>query len=521
LQAAVAAQITEVNESALNCTDLLLSKLSKHTYAHEKGLNFTNLTFCSNVSEAMFESGQLLQERYQLQQPLGRSPQARQTWLATDLATDLHELVVIKLLVFTDMQWQDLKLFEREAQVLQQLDHPRIPRYRDYFLVEQQPYSQLCWWGLVQDYVPGRSLQDLLEQGTRWSQQEIRQIAEDVLQILNYLHSLSPPVLHRDIKPSNLIYHAQQVWLIDFGAVQDQVAATGRSFTVIGTVGYAPLEQFYGRPAASSDLYALGATLIHLLTGIAPVDLPQRDLRIDFSDRISFHSNFVSWIKKLTEPALEKRFSSVQEAREALECGRHSEITPIDGSIQTVSSTQSKKIQRISPCIVVKENSPQVLQIKVRESSSSTSNHNFLSVFYFVWGLITCVFLPFTGVALAFICAFILAYLVSIGRISWEAIRRDTENVSAIRFDRVRDRFEVTTRSFFSARRESGVISAIRYLSITSSEVTYYPYASYIVWAVTIRANRNYIVNWRLTEEECIWLVNEIQTWLNAKNSSK
>ncbi|MBD1866752.1 serine/threonine protein kinase [Cyanobacteria bacterium FACHB-471] len=459
----------------------------------------------------MFASGQLLQERYQLQQPLGRSPQARQTWLATDLATDLHELVVIKLLVFTQMQWQDLKLFEREAQVLKNLNHSRIPRYRDYFLVEQQPQSQLCWWGLIQDYVPGRSLQDLLEQGTRWSEQEIRQIAEDMLQILNYLHGLSPPVLHRDIKPSNLIYHAQQVWLIDFGAVQDQVAVTGRSFTVVGTVGYAPLEQFWGRPVASSDLYALGATLIHLLTGIAPVDLPQRDLRIDFRDRISFHSDFVSWIEKLTEPALEKRFSSVQEACEALELERHSEITPVRGSIQTVCSTQSKKIQRISSCIVVKENSPQVLQIKVRESSPSTSKRDFLFVFRFVW--ILCMFLPFPGLALAFICALILAALVSLSKALWET----PENAHAIQFDKARDRFEVTTRSFFSAKKESGIISAIRYLSITSSEVFVNQNMSYTAWAVTIRASRNYVVNWRLTEEECIWLVNEIQIWLNAK----
>ena len=362
----------------------------------------------------MFESGQLLQERYQLQQPLGRSPQARQTWLATDLATDLHELVVIKLLVFTEMQWQDLKLFEREAQVLQHLQYPRISRYRDYFLVDQQPNSQLCWWGLVQDYVPGRSLQDLLEQGTRWSERKVRRIAEDVLQILNYLHGLSPPVLHQDIKPSNLIYHDQQVWLIDFGSVHDQAAVTGKSFTVVRTVGYAPLEQFWGRPVASSDLYALGATLIHLLTGVPPADLSQHNLRIEFRDRISFHSNFVSWIEILTEPALEKRFSSVHEACEALKRGRHSEITPIRGSIQTICSTQSQKIQRISSSIVVKENSPQVLQIKVRESSPSASKRDFLFVFRFAW--ILCMFLPFPGLALAFICALILTALVSLSK---------------------------------------------------------------------------------------------------------
>lgn len=471
-----------------------------------------------NGSDDMFESGQVLQTRYQLQHRLGRSPQGRQTWLATDSATNPPEAVILKLLVFTEMQWHDLRLFEREAQVLKNLDHPRIPRYRGYFLVEQQPHSQLCWWGLVQDYIPGRSLQDLLEQGTRWSEQEVRRIAEDGLQILNYLHSLSPPVLHRDIKPSNLILDdAQQVWLVDFGAVQDQVAVTGVSFTVVGTVGYAPLEQFWGRPVASSDLYALGATLIHLLTGVAPADLPYRDLRIHFSDRTSTNSSFVSWIEKLTEPALEKRFSSVNEAREALEHGIDSEIPPVSDRVQTVCATQSKKIQCIRPHIVVKQTSPQMLKIKVREPSSSINNRDPLFVFYSVWGFTTCLLLPFIGGAFAFIFAFILAYLVSIRMILSEARKIDPENASSIRFDAASDRFEVTTRSRFSARRESGIISAIRYLSITSSQVCINQYASYTVWAVTIRANRNYTVNWGLTEEECIWLVNEIQTWLDAK----
>lgn len=467
----------------------------------------------------MFESGQLLQERYQLQHPLGRSPQARQTWLATDLATDLHELVVIKLLVFTEMQWHDLKLFEREAQVLQTLDHPRIPRYRNYFLVDQQTDSPFCWWGLVQDYVSGRSLQDLLEQRHRFSEQDVRRIAEEVLQILVHLHGLNPLVLHRDIKPSNLILEdqSQHVWLADFGSVQDQVAVTGMSFTVVGTVGYAPLEQFWGRAIAASDLYALGATLIHLLTGVAPVDLPQRNLRIHFRDRINFQSNFVSWIEKLTEPALEKRFNTANEAREALKCGMYSEITPINDRIQTVCSIQSKKIQRISPHIVVKQTSPQMLKIKAREVSPDLSNLDPLFVFYLVWGFMTCTLLSVIGGAFAFIVAFILAYLVSLSMIRWEARKIDPENANSIRFDAASDRFEMTTRSRFSIRRESGIISAIRYLSIASSQVFVTQHTSYPVWAVTIRANRTYTVNWGLTEEECIWLVNEIQTWLDAK----
>jgi serine/threonine protein kinase len=469
----------------------------------------------------MFEPGQLLQERYQLQYPLRRSPQARQTWLATDLAADPHELVVIKLLVFTEMKWQELKLFEREAQVLKQLTHPRIPRYRDYFLFEQHLNSRLCWWGLVQDYVLGRSLQDLLEQGTRWSEPEIRQLAKDMLQILNYLHRLSPPIFHRDIKPSNLVLdQAQQVWLVDFGAVQNQTAMTGVSFTVVGSYGYTPIEQFGGRCVPASDLYALGATLIHLLTGMCPADLLQQNLRIQFRDRINTDSNLIRWIEKLVEPALEKRFRSALEALEALERGIDSEITPIRDSIQTVCSTQSKRIQRISPHLVVEQISPQVLKIKVRECSPNLSNSSLpfaFYLFYFAWAFIAFTLLTFIGAAYAFTLAFILAYLISISTILWEARGRKIAPGNSIQFDKRCDHFAVTSRSHFSMKRYSEAISAIRYLSISSSQALTPQNPLHTVWAVTIRANQNYTLNWKLTEEESIWLVNEIQSWLNAK----
>ena len=110
----------------------------------------------------------------------------------------------------------------------------------------------------------------------------------------------------------------KQVYLIDFGAVQDNAAAKGATFTVVGTYGYAPLEQFGGRTVPASDLYALGATLIHLATGIIPADLPQKQMRIQFQDQVNLSNNFVRWIEKLTEPDIEQRFSSAPQALEAL-----------------------------------------------------------------------------------------------------------------------------------------------------------------------------------------------------------
>ena len=119
--------------------------------------------------------------------------------------------------------------------------------------------------------------------------------------------------MHRDIKPSNLILgEDEHIYLIDFGAVQAKAAVTGVTFTVVGTGGYAPLEQFWGRAVASSDIYALGATLIHLITGTQPAELPQKNSRIQFSDRVSLSPDLISWIQKATEIAIEKRFSSAK-----------------------------------------------------------------------------------------------------------------------------------------------------------------------------------------------------------------
>ncbi len=266
----------------------------------------------------MLQAQQVLHDRYQLKQKLGQNA-GRQTWLAEDVGVSPAELVVVKLLAFGgEVQWDDLKLFEREAQVLKQLNHPRIPKYRDYFHIDERS----LWFGLVQEYIPGSSLREQLHQGKRFTTKQVRQIAVEVLKILEFLHQLNPAVLHRDIKPSNLIWgEDEQIYLVDFGAVQDRAAKEGATFTVVGTYGYAPMEQFGGRAVPASDLYALGATLIHLLTGTAPADLPQRNLRICFEDQVSLSPGVVSWIQKLTEPAPEQRFNSASVARKALESG--------------------------------------------------------------------------------------------------------------------------------------------------------------------------------------------------------
>ncbi|MDJ0616052.1 MAG: serine/threonine-protein kinase [Calothrix sp. MO_192.B10] len=264
---------------------------------------------------------EILAERYQIQQQLGKKA-GRRTLLARDTLT--QEMVIVKVLSFgSDFEWNDLKLFEREAQILKSLSHPSIPRYLDYFEVNNLPHTQ--GFALVQTYIPASTLEQHLNLGRTFSEAEIKQIATSILEILIYLHQLNPPVIHRDIKPSNILLGNRsgnsvgQIYLIDFGSVQTVAAREGGTMTVVGTYGYMPPEQFGGRTVAASDLYSLGATLIYLLTGTHPADLPQKDLRIDFEPVTNISPGLRSWLKRLTEPSLDRRFSTAREALRALQ----------------------------------------------------------------------------------------------------------------------------------------------------------------------------------------------------------
>jgi eukaryotic-like serine/threonine-protein kinase len=138
---------------------------------------------------------------------------------------------------------------------------------------------------------------------------------------LIYLHELKPPVIHRDIKPQNILLQPnRKIALVDFGAVQDTYRNTqvGGS-TVVGTYGYMPPEQFRGKAVAATDLYALGATILFLLTGRSPAELPEIKLKLSFRDSVDISSHFADWLDKMIEPAIEDRFSGAKQALKALQ----------------------------------------------------------------------------------------------------------------------------------------------------------------------------------------------------------
>jgi len=269
-------------------------------------------------------TGKILAERYEVQRQLGKQT-GRQTLLARDLQT--QKLVVLKqLFLGSDFEWQDLKLFEREAETLKTLSHPAIPRYLDYLEIDE-PDSK--GFALVQTYVEGKTLEEHLTAGRTFSESEVKELAKSLLAILMYLHEQNPPVIHRDIKPSNILLHSRsgnsagQVYLVDFGSVQNQAAKFGGTITVVGTYGYMAPEQFGGRSVPASDLYGLGATLIYLVTGLHPTELPQQDLRIQFAHRAGqLNPNLIDWLEWMTEPSLEIRLSSAEEALRSLDENR-------------------------------------------------------------------------------------------------------------------------------------------------------------------------------------------------------
>ena len=162
---------------------------------------------------------------------------------------------------------QAVEWFEREATLLLELNHPCIPRVRDFFVEGGKHY-------LVMDFIDGRTLGDVLEKdenvigvnGARGiPEARVRSWARQVSSVLAYLHSQTPPIIFRDLKPSNIMVTSDdKIKLIDFG-----IARTFQSqhqATIIMTIGYAPPEQLLGSPEPRSDIYALGATMHRLLT---------------------------------------------------------------------------------------------------------------------------------------------------------------------------------------------------------------------------------------------------------------
>jgi len=302
-------------------------------YCHLCGEQLTENVGLNTPAALDVTSNQTLNLRYRILKQLGHGGFGR-TYLAEDL-NRFNEPCVLKEFA-PQVQGASalnkaIELFEREAGVLYHLQHPQIPRFRELFRVAFQGQDRLF---LVQDYVEGSTYRDLLQQrraqGQVFSESEVLRLFYQLLPVLSYIHGQG--VIHRDIAPDNLIQRRcdRLPVLIDFGGVKQaavniasQLASSSAqpAATCLGKVGYAPEEQLRtGAVYPHTDLYALAATALALLTGQEPQDLlnPQT-LNWEWRRFIMLSPRFAAVLERMLAYHPSDRYSSAQEVLQALQ----------------------------------------------------------------------------------------------------------------------------------------------------------------------------------------------------------
>ncbi|MBA2747654.1 MAG: protein kinase, partial [Tatlockia sp.] len=276
--------------------------------------------------------GKLLRGRYQIIDTLS-SGGFCQTYLAKDISVADSPTCVIKQLKivpsFTNYLPTLEELLEREAEALKKLgSYDRVPQLLAHFEEDKEFY-------LVQELIVGHPLTAELHPGARWSESQVTELLQEVLEILQYIHRQG--LIHRDIKPSNLIRRSpdNKLVLIDFGAVKQAwtqvITSGGKTSTnyafgiaatiAIGTVGYTPPEQERGSPRPNSDIYALGAIAIQALTGLDPTQiLEDNDTgEMLWQDHAKVSDRLATIINNMVRYHFKERYQSATEVIQALQ----------------------------------------------------------------------------------------------------------------------------------------------------------------------------------------------------------
>ena len=265
----------------------------------------------------------LIAGRYQVERLLGQGGMGA-VYFARDLQANYAPVALKMMQVqLTDPERQRLAVeqFRQEAQLLSTLDHPGLAKVSNYFVENDRYY-------LVMTYLEGKNLAQLLEErGEPFPVSQVLDWCVQLLNILEYLHSCKPPVIFRDLKPSNLILTADgHLHMVDFGIARilAEGSETNQFLKGIGSPDYCPLEQYQGGGTDQrTDLYALGATLYHLLTFRPPppasnVALAGRPVNSPRRYNPQVNSPLEDLVVKLLEIRKEDRFSTVGQVRAAL-----------------------------------------------------------------------------------------------------------------------------------------------------------------------------------------------------------
>ncbi len=249
---------------------------------------------------------------YRVVRLLSRSGSGR-VYLAEDVA---GRQVALKELVFASVPTiSALEAFEREAELLKQLRHPQIPRFDAAFREGSGAGLRLY---LAQQFVAGETLMDRLGRQPPGEAEVVGWIRQ-LLEIVHALHGMSPPLVHRDIKPANLIVSPDGVLhLVDFGSARELRSGVTHRSTLVGTFGYMAPEQLGGTVDARSDLYAIGATMLHLLTRRAPDTLLGPDLKLAAGALDGVGEQLRPFLETLLRTDRTERFASAAEALRAL-----------------------------------------------------------------------------------------------------------------------------------------------------------------------------------------------------------
>ncbi len=254
-----------------------------------------------------------LADKYRFVRKLGHGTQGK-IYLAERLA-DQTKVAIKQLNIESVKNWKEYDLFKREARVLESIHIEGVATF--YEAIERLDDDPPCSY-IVQEYIEGHSLAQMLKAGHRFSLIRVYDIIIQLLQILRQLHAHNPPVIHRDIKPSNILLKPLkeddfQVYLIDFGAVANPQVQGGGS-TVAGTFGFMPPEQLTGKPVPGSDIYSLAAVAVNLISGKSPADMPVKDFYLIFEPDVqNMPPALVNTLRAMLEPNVEERLTDIDQ----------------------------------------------------------------------------------------------------------------------------------------------------------------------------------------------------------------
>lgn len=293
----------------------------------------------------MLEIGTVLQDRYLIEKQIGSGGMGA-VYSAIDQR--FGSCVAIKETFYNYNEWGDA--FEREARLLNSLHHPVLPHVSDFFSEGDNHF-------LVMEFIEGTDLWEVLQNGERFADADVLRWANQLLDALDFLHSQNPPIIHRDIKPNNLmITRRGDIILLDFGLAKLESHDQNGARSVFGySRTYSPLEQIEGTGTdIRSDIYSLGATGYHLLSGAPPVDALKRAASIisgkgdplqpasDFNPKLD--PIIVTILQKALALNPDERFSSAREMREAIEATGNADLNTNPAAAQPDALDELKEL---------------------------------------------------------------------------------------------------------------------------------------------------------------------------------